>query len=112
MNFRETFQQRPRQQPGLAQDLEAVADPEHEATFAGELFDLGHDRGKARDRAGPEVVPVGEATRHDHRVDALKVVVGVPQQHRVPHPCRRLQRVDVVARAGKPDHAELHCSIS
>ena len=36
--------QRSRQQPCLGQDLEAVADPEHEAAAVGERGDLAHDR--------------------------------------------------------------------
>ena len=106
---RRVRQQRARQQARLAQHLEAVADAEHEPAVAGEALDLLHDRREARDRAHAQVVAVGEAARDDHRVDALQVVVAVPQQHRLPHALGRAQRVDVVAGAGEADDAELHC---
>jgi hypothetical protein len=101
-------QQRTRQQAGLAQDLEAVADPEHRATLASEGDDVLHDRREARDGSDPQVVAVGEAAGDDHRVDVLQATVGVPQQHRLPHPRGRELRVDVVARAREADDAEPH----
>jgi hypothetical protein len=101
-------QQRAGQQPRLAQDLEAVADTEHRAAVAGERDDLLHDRSEARDRAGPQVVAVGEPAGDDDRVDALQVAVGVPQQHRVAHARGGELRVDVIAGAGEADDAELH----
>ena len=73
----------PGEQPRLAQDLEAVADAEHEAAVAGEALDLDHDRREPRQRAGAQVVAVGEPAGDDHRVDALEVVVAVPEQDRV-----------------------------
>ena len=80
--------------------------------MAGEALDLDHDRREARERAGAQVVAVGEAAGDDDRVDALQVVVAVPEQHRVADPRGRLQRVDLVAGAGELDDAELHGWIS
>ena len=46
----------------------------------GELGDRLHHRREARDRAGAQVVAVGEAAGDDDRVDALQVAVLVPEQ--------------------------------
>ena len=73
-------QQRAGQQARLAEHLEAVADAQHRAAVGGERGDRLHDRREARDRAGPQVVAVGEAAGHHHGVDARQVVVGVPEQ--------------------------------
>ena len=52
---------RARQQACFEQYLETVADSEHRAAGLRELLHLGHDRREARDRAGAQVVAVGEA---------------------------------------------------
>ena len=104
-------QQRARQQARLAQDLEAVADAEHRAAVAGELDDRLHDRREARDRAGAQVVAVGEAAGDD---DA-----STPCRSR--SPCHSSDRLaDLRARpaarrprrrAGEADDAELHATV-
>ena len=98
----------PGSRPRLAQHLKAVADPEHDPAGARELGHLLHHRREAGDRPGAQVVAVGEAARHDHRVDALQVAVAVPQDHRLADPLRGQQRVDLVTGAGEADDAELH----
>ena len=72
------------QDPGLGQDLEAVARAEHRAAGRGERLDRAHHRREARDRAGAQVVAVGEAAGQDHGVGAAKIVVGVPHETRLP----------------------------
>ena len=67
-------QQRAGQQAGLAQHLEAVADAEHRTALGGEPRDRVHHRREAGDRAGAQVVAVGEAAGHDHGVDAADAV--------------------------------------
>jgi hypothetical protein len=101
-------QERPGQQARLAQDLEAVADPEHRTALARERDDGLHHRREARDRADAKVVAVGEAAGDDDRIDAVQVAVAVPQEHRLAHAGGGQLRVDVVAAAGKADDAELH----
>src|SRR5581483_12146741 len=64
------------------------------------------------DRARSQVVAVGEAARHDHRVDALEIVVGVPQKHRIADAAGGLKSVDVVAGTGEADDPELHRVVS
>ena len=79
-----------RQQAGLAQHLEAVADAEHRAAGRGERLDLAHHRREAGDRAGAQIVAVGEPARDDHARAALEIGVGVPE------------RDGLAARAGPP----------
>ena len=55
------------QQASLEQHLEAVADAQHQAAARGEPLDAGHDRREARDRAGAQMVAVGEAAGQDDR---------------------------------------------
>src|SRR5436309_11410202 len=93
---------------GLAQNLKAVADAQHQPALPGELRHLLHHRGEPGDRAGPEIVAVGEPSGHDHRIDALEVPIPVPEQHGVADPPGGLEGVHLVTRAGEADHAELH----
>ena len=73
----------PRKQPGLAQDLKTVADPEHGASRGGESADRIHHRSDARDRAAPQVVAVRETAReHDCSGRSGKLLLVVPDQNR------------------------------
>src|SRR5262249_14585410 len=67
-------------QPGLGGHLEAVADADHGAAGGRVLGHRVHDRREAGDGPGAEVVAVGEASRHHHRVDALHRTGPVPEQ--------------------------------
>ena len=58
-----------RQEACLAQDLEAVADPEHEPAFGGEGGDGLHRGCEPGDRAAAQVVPVREPTRKQNGVE-------------------------------------------
>src|SRR5262249_32676840 len=49
-------QQRARQQAGLAQDLEAVANAQNNAAVAGEILDSPHYRRESRDRPRTQVI--------------------------------------------------------
>ena len=60
----------PGSRPGLAEHLEAVADPDDRTAGRGELGHRVHHRREPGDRAGAEVVAVREAAGHHHRVDA------------------------------------------
>ena len=70
------------QEAGLAEDLEAVADPEHEPAVGGEVGDGAHDRREAGDRAAAQVVAVGEAAGEDDCVDARAAPRRVPDERR------------------------------
>ena len=101
--------QRAGQQVGLAEDLEAVADAEHRQAAAGRLDDLGHHRREPGDRAAAEVVAVREAAGQDHRVDALEVVVAVPERDGlVAADADGALGVDVVEGTGEGDDPDLH----
>ena len=103
-------EQRAGQQVRLAQHLKAVADPEHEPAVVGEL-DHGLHRGReAGDGAGAQVVAVGESAGYDDRVGALEVALGVPDQLGVAHARAGVERIDLVAGAGKLKNPELHSS--
>ena len=72
------------QKAGLAQDLEAVADPEHEAAARGMAGDSPHDRRSRGDRAAAQIVAVGESARQDDEIEAgRKFVFGVPDDCRL-----------------------------
>src|SRR5680860_1510445 len=72
--------QRSGEQPRLAQDLEPVADADHEAAVASMGRDRVHYRGEACDGAGAKVVAVGETAGQDDDVGAVKVGLSVPQK--------------------------------
>ena len=97
-----------RQQPRLGEDLEAVADSEHEAAVAGELGDRLHDRREARDRAAAEVVAVGEPAGEDDACGAGgKLRVVVPDAPGVRAEARQGELgVAVVVRAGEDDDGD------
>ena len=101
--------ERARQQVALAEDLEAVADAEHRQPGAGLLGHRRHHRAEAGDRAGAQVVAVGEAAGEHHGVDAVQVRVGVPEGDRLPAgEADGALRVAVVEAAGEGDDADLH----
>jgi hypothetical protein len=102
--------QRPRQQPHLGQDLEAVADAEHEAALLGMAADRLHDRGELRQRAGAQVIAVREAAGDDHDIGAFEVGVLVPQHLgvRAEDVLRHVQCIVIAVRAGEDDDAEFH----
>ena len=105
--------QRAGQQVGLAEDLEAVADPEHRHAAPGGLDHLGHHRREPADRPAAQVVAVGEAARQHDRVDLAQVVVAVPERDGVvaADPDGALG-VDVVEGAGEGDDPDPHASSS
>ena len=72
--------QRAREEPGLAEHLEAVADADDRAAGAGVLGHRIHHRREPGDRPGPQVVAVGEPAGDHHRVDTVHRGVGVEQQ--------------------------------
>src|SRR6266542_5846118 len=81
-----------REQAGLAEDLEPVADAPDQATGGDELGHRLHHRREARDGPGSQVVAMAELAGQDHAVDAVEVAVLVPEvaelgsQHLVDHP--------------------------
>ena len=73
----------------------------------GRRDDLGHHRREPRDGPAAQVVAVREAARQDHRVDALEVVVAVPERDRlVAADAHGAAGVVVVERAREGDDAD------
>ena len=71
--------QHARQQAGLAQDLEAVADAEHQPAARRVAADRPHDRRARRDRAAAQIVAIGEAAGQHDEIDAARqFAFGVP----------------------------------
>ena len=70
--------QRAGKKMGLTQNLEPVADTEHGHAAMCSVDDGAHHRREASDRTTPQVVPIGEATWKNNRVDVLHVVITVP----------------------------------
>ena len=68
------------QQAGFAEDLEAVADAEHEATGSGKALHGLHDRREVRDGTGAQVVAIGE-TAGDQDGIATFQVFGLMPEH-------------------------------
>ena len=96
-----------RQQAGLGEHLEAVADAEDRAARVGVGPDRGHRRRERRQRTAPEVVAEREPARDDHGVGVAQVVVAVPDPHRLgSDQLQGPKRVAVVARAGEDEHAD------
>ena len=97
--------ERSRQEPGLAEHLEAVADAEDEAAVVCERPHRSHDGGEPRDRAAAEVVAVREAAgEHDGLHTVGKSLVGMPDERRLgAELLERTGRVAVVVRAGEDD---------
>ena len=86
----------PSSRPGLAGDLEAVADGEHRPALFGERLDRAHDRRVRGHRAGAQVIAVGKAAGQDHRVGVAERAVLVPGEARRARPCTRADDVEGV----------------
>ena len=91
-------QQHAGHEPRLGEDLEPVAHAEHGNAGLGARAHLAHDRGVGGDRAGPQVVAVGEAAGQDDEVGRGKRRLRVPDDGRL-RAGRRADRVDDVALA-------------
>ena len=101
--------QHARQQARLAEDLEAVADPEHRAAVGRERAHRVQHRGEARDRAAAKVVAVREAAgKHDCAGPARQLGLGVPDELGVgAESAERPRGVPVVVRAREDEHGDL-----
>ncbi len=99
-----------RQQAGLQQHLETVADAQHQTAGLGVPLDGAHHRRQGGERSGAQVVAVREAARQHDQLTALEGIVLVPEelglllQHVFPD----VVDVVVAVAAGKDDDAALH----
>src|SRR5829696_2815109 len=106
-------EQSARQEVRLGQDLEAVTDAEYRTALLRELFEGAHDVREAGDRAGSEVITVGEAAGDDHGVDTLEISVSVPQLDRLnARPLYTIKGVPVAVGSGEDRNAYPHPTTS
>ena len=100
-------QQRPGHEAGFGEDLEPVADPQHEPALGRERADRAHDRAEPRDDPGTQVVAVGEAAGQHDGGDAVERGLLVPQFDGL---CagagERVDRVPVAVAAREDDDAD------
>ena len=104
-------QQRARQQPCLAQDLEAVAHAQHMPALGGEIRHFAHDRRLRGHRAAAQVVAIAEPARQHDQVGASRQRGFAVEQHHGLAPRRMFQRdrhVALAVRARKDDDDGLH----
>ena len=99
-------EQRARQQPGLAQHLEAVADPQHGPALGCERRHRLHRRREARDRARAQVVAVAEAARDDDPVEAARSVSSCQTSRASPTRSQARDGVALVAAARELEDAD------
>ncbi|MNC60406.1 hypothetical protein D3C75_1102820 [compost metagenome] len=70
--------QRTWQQPRFGQNLEPVADAEHEFALLHRFGHFGHYRSKLGNRATAQIVTIRETTRHENAVIRRQVSRGMP----------------------------------
>ncbi len=102
--------QRAGQQAGLDQDLEAVADAEHEPAIGGELADSRHHGRELGDGPAAEVIAVGEAAGEDHGIDIAERGRIVPDKlRRLPEIVGdRVKSIVIAIASGKNNDAKFH----
>src|SRR5277367_2594842 len=98
----------------FAENLEAIADPENHTAGIGEFFYGLHHGREAGDRAGAEIVAIGEAPRKDDGVAIREVLRLVPDELDgfVQDVCERVKRVVITIRSGKNYDSEFHCALA
>ncbi len=72
--------QRAGQQAGFAQNLKAVANPQHQISFRGEFFHRIHHRGKPRQGPGAQIISVRKTPGNDHGVITGKIGFAMPDE--------------------------------
>src|SRR3954464_706837 len=90
---------------GLAQDLKAVADPEHRPPVGSMAADRLHDRAEAGDGPRPQIVSIAESARQNHDVGAAQIDFPVPDEVGLATVALGGSHgIEVAVAAGKPDH--------
>src|SRR5438477_709732 len=67
-------QQRHGEQPRLLQDLETIADPEHQSAAVREVRHHLHHRGEAGDRATAQLIAIAETHRQYHELEVVEAL--------------------------------------
>jgi hypothetical protein len=99
-----------RQQTRLGEDLEAIADSQHQPAARGKPLHRLHDRRKMRNGAGAQVIAVGKPARNQHRVHALEILAVVPKKGDwlVRDLGDHVVGVMVAVRSGENQHSKFH----
>jgi hypothetical protein len=106
-------QQSAGQKAGFDQNLEAVANAEHETALGRELADGVHDGGKTRNRAAAKVISIGESAGQDDRVYVTQIDGIVPDEFGFALAAMQVfidgvPRIVVAIAARKNDDADFH----
>src|SRR5882762_4809011 len=101
---------RPGKQARFAENLEAVADAQNHAAAIGEFLDGFHDRGKARDGAGAQIIAVGKSTGQDDSIAIREIFGLVPDEFDrfVQNVADGVKRVVVAIGPGENDNSKFH----
>ena len=70
------------QKVGFTENLEAIANAEHQATILGKLLHCLHHGAEARNGSGAKIIAVAETARHQHGIDIAHAAVLMPQKAR------------------------------
>ena len=102
--------QRPGQQPGLAEDLEPVADPQHQPAFRREPLHRLHHRAEPCNGPGAQIIAVAESAGDNDRIGLAQRRLLVPKQPRrmAEHVPQDMDHVLVAIRTGKLEDGEVH----
>src|SRR5258705_7779453 len=106
--------QRAREEPGLAQDLEAVAGAEHQPAPRHELRQGLDDGGAPGHRTGPKIVAIGEAPGEHQAIVPGEIRLPMPDiaDRLAEHFADDIVEVAVAPRAREDHHTESHGSWS
>src|SRR5208337_1041457 len=97
-------------QASLAQNLEAVADAEHQTAAVGKLLHRLHDRRELGNCAGTQVVAIGKAAGHNDGVTILQIVRVMPEEgdRLLGHLLDGPVGIVIAVGSGKDDNAKFH----
>ncbi len=97
-------------QTGFAENLEPVAESDHEAAGVRELGDRRHDRRKTRHRSAAQIVAVRETAGQQYTVEAVERGALVPETRDAlaEHVLEHVRSLRVVVRPRKRDHTPAH----
>ena len=102
--------ERARQQPGFAEDLETVANAKHQASLRGETLHRLHHRAEPRDGARAQVVAVAESAGNNHGIGVTERSFLMPDEsgRMAEDIAQDMHRVLVAIRSRKLENGEVH----
>ena len=100
------------EEAGFAEDLETVANADHQATLVGELPDGLHDWTEPGDGPAAQVISVTKPTGHDHRIHRAERGVLVPDKVGVmAQHTDRMDAVLVTVGGGELKNGKIHLNL-